>query len=290
VAIDANNNIFVGGVVGYGAVDFGGGPVGGVGMQNGFVLKLNSAGTYVWAKRILGAVVTDASNLRSLAVDSAGDVSAAGYFSGASDFGGGRRTCANGSGEMFVAKYAGANGAYRWDKTVDSTGFSGGYGVAADPNNGDLVVTGPFSGTADFGTGSISTSGGTAIFVARFSGSGGSIWTKSYGGSPSCTDVGSGVAIDAVGRIAVTGQITSMVDFGGGWLIGNGTANYFAVTLTSSGQYLWAKRVLPAIGNAAAFDSSLRLITVGQCGGSVDFGGGTVSLSSAAAFAVSYGP
>src|SRR5439155_25333264 len=116
VAIDANNNIFVGGVVGYGAVDFGGGLVSGVGMQNGFVLKLNSAGTYVWAKRILGAVVTDAGNLRSLAVDSSGDVIAVGYFSGASDFGGGRRTCANGSGETFVAKYAGANGAYRWDK------------------------------------------------------------------------------------------------------------------------------------------------------------------------------
>src|SRR5207247_1117053 len=135
VAVDANNNIFIGGVVGYGAIDFGGGLVSGVGMQNSFVLKLSANGAYTWARRMTGAVVTDSANLRSLAVDSAGDVIAAGYFSGAIDFGGGRRTCANGSGELFLAKYSGAGGVYRWDKIVQSTRLSGGYGVAADASN-----------------------------------------------------------------------------------------------------------------------------------------------------------
>ena len=62
----------------------------------------------------------------------------AGYFAGTTDFGGGAKASGNPSGDIFVAKYSGANnGAYLWDKTTSSSGYKSAYGVATDPNNGD---------------------------------------------------------------------------------------------------------------------------------------------------------
>lgn len=283
VAVDASDNVFIGGVVGPYPVNFGGGDIAGLGSQNTFVLKLNSAGAYIWAKRLPGGGFGDGNSLNSIAVDRAGDVLIAGYVTGQINFGTGLQS-ANGA---FFAKYSGATGAYQWARAIGSGSASG---VATDPINGDVVFTGSFTGSANFGTGTVSTSGGGAIFVVRYTATGTQVWLNVYGGLPGASDNGSSVAIDSVGRIGVTGQVQSAVDFGGGYLYGSGL-NFFALTLTSSGQYLWAKRVVSAIGHAVAFDSSSNMVTTGWVTDTVDFGGGPVSFSVPAqhGFAVWYG-
>ena len=185
-----------------------------------------------------------------------------------------------------MAKYSGANGSYLWDKVVGGTGFSGAYGLATDPANGDIIVTGTFSSTMDFGTGDISTGGGYAIFVARYTASGSALWVKTYGGDLYSSDSGIGVAVDALGRIGVTGQVQSVVDFGGGFLFGNGSPNFFGLLLDSAGGYIWAKRVNQASGQAVAFRG--RLVLAGLCGGAVDFGGGSVTIPAQAACTIWY--
>jgi hypothetical protein len=291
VAIDQNDNIFIGGVVGYGAVDFGGGALSGTGQQNSFVVKFTASGGYTWGKRFLGAGLYDGNVVKSMTVDRAGDVVMAGYFSGTTDFGGGSKTAVGGA-DTFLCKYSGANGSYQWSKVISSTAWDGCYGVATDPNNGSVVVAGTFGGSIDLGGGWVLANGGSGIYMARYSSTGAYQWGHAYGGDSGFQDSGNGVAVAADGRIALTGQVSSAVDFGGGWTFGNGAPNYFAALYNSAGDYIWAKRVLPAIGQVATFDTSGNLFTAGTCGGVVDFGGGPVSVGGGGkvAFVVSNAP
>jgi len=85
IAVDGSDDIFVGGNFYAGPIDFGGGALYGT-ATDVFLLKLNSAGAYVWAKSYGGV---GEQNLRSLAVDRAGGVIVAGYYAGTANFGAG---------------------------------------------------------------------------------------------------------------------------------------------------------------------------------------------------------
>src|SRR5262249_2351744 len=169
------------------------------------------------------------------------------------------------------------DGHYLWGKVMGSTGVDTAYGVAVDPVSGNVIVTGGYNLTVDFGGGGIPTSGGAAIYVACYNSSGGYLGVNTYGGQTSSSDVGSGVAIDNNGNIVVTGNVQSAVDFGSGWMFGDGAQDYFLLKLGSSGQYQWSKRVNGANGAGVSFDSSWNVLTAGSFGGTVDFGGDTVS-------------
>jgi len=68
------------------------------------------------------------------------------------DLGGGLQANAGGS-DIFVAKYSGLDGSYRWSKTVGSGAWDYGNGVATDPNTGNVIITGTLGGPANFGGG-----------------------------------------------------------------------------------------------------------------------------------------
>jgi hypothetical protein len=85
--------------------------------------------------------------------------------------------------------------------------------VAVD-GSGDVLVTGQFTGSVDFGTGRLTTAGGNDVFVARYSAAGAPLWARRFGGL--ITDVGSGVAVDGSGNVLVTGYFAGTVDFGPG--------------------------------------------------------------------------
>jgi len=230
--------------------------------------------------------------LKSLALDRSGNVAIAGYIFGTTtDLGGGTLTGAGG-GDILLAKYSGADGHYLWGKLIGSTGSDTAFGVAVDPVSGNVLVTGNYNGTVDFGGGGIPTSGGTAIYVACYNSSGGYVWVNTYGGQPSSSDVGTGVAIDGNGNIAITGNVQSAVDFGSGWLFGDGAQDYFLLKLSSSGQYQWGKRANGANGAGVSFDSSKNVLTGGSFGGTLDFGGDSVSTpyGSKSCFSAKYNP
>jgi hypothetical protein len=88
----------------------------------------------------------------------------------------------------------------------------------------------------------------------------------------------------------------SYIDFGGGPLYGDGTLNIFVAKLTTNGAYVWGKRLKSGAtlnyGCAAAFDTSGNLFTGGYFGGTLDFGGGTLTANVSAedGFLVKYAP
>ena len=103
------------------------------------------------------------------------------------DFGGGPLTSAGGP-DVFVAKYTAA-GAPLWARRAGSTG--GDMKAVAVDGQGNVVVTGYFQGTVDFGAGPLTSAGGYDIFVLKYSAAGGLPWAKRFGGSKTTAASGS---------------------------------------------------------------------------------------------------
>lgn len=149
VALDGSGNVVVGGYYNY-WVDFNPGsgtttlPTGG----RGFITKLNSSGSLVWARAL---EANDTTFVYGLDTDTAGSVYATGAFFGTIDFDPGSgvqsRTTAGGP-DIFVVKLTAA-GNYSWAETFGGTGNDYGFGVAVDPT-GVVHLAGGYQNTVDF--------------------------------------------------------------------------------------------------------------------------------------------
>jgi hypothetical protein len=213
VGSDATGNVLVSGHFD-GSVDFGGGllvsPV--LGLLGAFVAKLDQNGAHLWSMSFDGTGVQEA---RAMAVEANGNVLLAGAFSGTLEIGATTLTSTFSSRDIFVAKFS-SSGVPLWSTRMGGDGFSRdtALGVACDAS-GNVVVTGFFEGTADFGGESlVAQPGSSDVFVAQFTPDGAHLWAKAFGST--AADEGRAIAKDADGKVIVAGQIVGTVEFGGG--------------------------------------------------------------------------
>lgn len=272
VAADVSGNVIVSGEF-YGSVDFGGGALTSAGNADIFVAKFGPDGSHAWSNRfgdgeyqLAGAVAADAS----------GSVILTGVFHGTVDFGGGALTSA-GYSDIFVAKF-GSSGSHLWSKRFGDGDYQGALALAVDGSE-NVVVTGYFEGTVDFGSGTPMSAGGSDIFVVKFGPEGAWLWSKRFG-DESYFQTGESVAVDASGNVIVTGYFASAVDFGGGVLTSAGNNDIFVAEFGVEGAHLWSDR----FGDedfqeacAAAVDASGSVIITGWFASAVDFGGGALT-------------
>jgi hypothetical protein len=159
-AVDPAGNVLVTGSW-VGELDLGGGLLTDDRNERLFVGKFSGVdGSYLWSKAPAASEVNTRG--QGVAVDAGGNVLVAGTFynglyGGWVDFGGGPLSCAGGSQNIFVAKFSGLDGSHFWSKGFGS-GTEGGWGqgVATDPS-GNVLVTGEFYGTVDFGGGPLTS-------------------------------------------------------------------------------------------------------------------------------------
>ena len=197
-----------------------------------------------------------------------------------------------GGTDIFLMKYS-ASGAHVWSKRFGGTSDDRGTGVAVS-GTGDVVLTGWFNATADFGGGAQVSTGGADIFLAKYSSAGTHAWSKVFGTSYGFGDLSRGVALDASGNIALTGAILGPVNFGGGALAESGTYDIFAAKFSASGALLWSKRfgvLYDDHGYAVAMDAGGNIIVAGDFYEGVNFGGGALSSPGGInGFLVKFGP
>jgi chitodextrinase len=290
IAVAGNGDVAVTGSFGnFGsAVDFGGGPLTSAGGPDIFVAKYSTDGVHLWS-RGMGGTGQDVG--QSVGVDGGGNVVVTGYFQGTVNFGSGSLTSAGGT-DIFLMKYS-ASGAPVWSKRFGGVSDDRGVAVAVS-GTGDVVATGYWGATADFGGGPVVNTGGADIFLAKYSSTGAYAWSKVWGTSYGYGDVPHGVALDASGNIALTGSLLGPLDFGGGPLAESGSYDIFAAKFSASGAHLWSKRfgvLYDDSGDAIAMDTGGNVIVVGDFNAGVDFGGGELlSPGGESGFLARFGP
>lgn len=227
----------------------------------------------LWAASAGGSMFSGGSGV---AVDAAGNVYVTGRFTDFCTF---RDVLISlGYGDAFVAKYS-SSGDALWGTSVGGPGWDHGRAIAVD-GAGNVFVTGTFEGTANFAWTTLTSAGGTDVFVAKYDSLGDLIWARRAGG-PS-NDGGRGIAVDGVGNVYVTGAYWHEAVFGAVSLEGAGSGDIFVAKYDTHGNVLWAKRAGgPASdeGLAVAADGAGSVYVTGWCGKEAGFG--PIALSSA---------
>jgi hypothetical protein len=151
-------------------------------------------------------------------VDVTGKVLLTGRFWGTVNFGGGPLTT-NNLGAAFLVKFSSSMN-HRWSQSFNR---AVGQSVAADGE--DVLLTGYFKGTVDFGGGPRTSAGKEDIFLAKFERTGDHLWSQSFGDS--AKQASYSVAVDESENALLTGFMEGAVDFGGGPLTSTGMADIF---------------------------------------------------------------
>lgn len=219
------------------------------------------AQTVQWAKKAGGNPFDRG---YGIATDAAGNSYTTGYFRGTVAFGS-TTLISSGGDDIYVAKLDAA-GNFLWATKAGGTGsLDGGYAIAIDAA-GNSYVTGWFSGTAAFGSTTLTTVGNVDVFIAKLDPAGNFLWAHGFGGDAG--DVGHGIATDAAGNSYVTGSFSGTVVLGGTTLATTSN-DVFITKLDTEGNYLWATKAEGAAaetGYAIAIDASGNSYVTGQFG------------------------
>ncbi len=179
------------------------------GQIDAFIAKYNPDGSIGWVKAI-GGLTNDEGN--GIAIDPTGYLIVTGEFSGTVDFGGTTLSTKGGNYDMFVAKFL-PDGTLVWVRQAGGVNSTIGKSISADAS-GNIYVTGSLSGTADFGTQTLTTAGGLDAFVAKYASDGTFQWAQRAGGQ-SGDDQGDAITVDRFGNIYCTGFTRGDADFSG---------------------------------------------------------------------------
>jgi len=228
----------------------------------------------------LGGTGTD--RLWDLATDAAGNSYVVGEFTGASSFGSKNLTSAGGT-DVFVAKLN-PNGQVLWATRAGGTGTDLGHTVTVD-SAGNVVVGGYFSGTAKFGNKTLASSGGTDAFVAKFTGTNGTVqWANKVGGSGQ--DRALAVEVDTSDNIYVSGGLNGATFvYAEGLNSQYGSTQLFVNKYKANGSQQWTKTVSGNMAKASfeglAVDNSGGVYVAGAFSGTANFTTGALSSTSA---------
>ena len=205
--------------------------------QDIFVVKMNNNGDIQWSATAGSS--KDDESCNDIEVDSAGNVFAIGEFNASSTASFGSHAL-TGSGEtdIWVAKLS-SSGAWQW--ATSAGGSSNDYGTALVNTGTDLMGTGTFTGTADFGTNQIQAIGQADLWVAHISTSGG--WSNANQAGATGGLVQAFGIVEDNGTAYMAGELVGNANFGS--VQANSSNNgqdktVVVAALSSANQWLWA--------------------------------------------------
>lgn len=272
VAADAAGGAFLAVTVS-GTIDVGGVSATSAGGADVVVARVAPDGTTGWVRTAGDA---DYQYPYGLAITPAGDPVVAGTFGGTLALDGVSMTASDMTADVFVLKLASADGTALWGAQLLGS-YPEVTAVTAAPD-GDVLVTGSFTGDLTMGNQTVTSLGDSDAFLVKLNGQTGALrWLLSFGGYGS--DRATGVAADPSGGIALTGLFTEEVSFGGETLITPSEEAFFLARLGADGAVLSAAQFGGGFGGAnrmvVAADSQGDLALAGFFTGSLSFGGDT---------------
>ncbi|MGA9378170.1 MAG: SBBP repeat-containing protein, partial [Phormidium sp.] len=211
----------------------------------------------IWAKGF-GGTGHDAGN--DIVTDSSSNITyiyTTGTFYDSATFGIMTLT-SQGSGDIFVTKQD-RYGNVAWAKSFGGGQRDMGLSIVTD-SSGNLYTTGSFGGTATFGNTTLTSQGGTDIFVTKLDNSGNVAWAKSFGDTNN--DTSYSIASDSSGNLYTTGGFQGSATFGNTTLTSKGSDDIFVTKLDSRGNVAWAK----SFGGAGTGSDDGRSISTDNSG------------------------
>ncbi len=252
-----------------------------------FVLKLDSAGNFIWAKQI-GNALSDTGY--GLHVSSHGGVYVTGLYGWDADFNpnaGVDTIVGFGNWDAFILKLDTA-GNYVWAKGFGGPNDDRGFAVTTDASE-NVYATGHFTGTVDFDPSpavhTLTTPAyAYGVYLLKLDALGNYLWAKCVSGNAGGEREGTGIALDASNNIYTTGHFTDTVDFNpspapadtfflsttGAW----SNTDAFILKTDSSGNFLWAVSMgVGGVdrGKGIVVDASNNVYSTGYYAGTVDF-------------------
>lgn len=215
LTIDASGNSFATGYYA-GTVDFDPGPsIFNMTSTNGdlFVLKLNSAGNFVFSKDIGGSAIAIGLDIT---LDVSGNIYTTGEFQGTIDFDPSASSftlSANGNYDVLISKLD-AIGNFVWAKSFGGTFLEKGNSIRTDVL-GNVYTGGFYNLSCDFdpgpGTFSLTSTGGADAFISKLDAFGNFIWAESFGGTTG--DFINCISLNGLGYIYSVGHYNGTSDF-----------------------------------------------------------------------------
>jgi hypothetical protein len=250
ISIDANGYLYITGHFESSTITFDGITLTNADVTNGsddiFIVKYNSSGSVVWAKREGG---TDYESGMSIAVGNNGNnLCITGYFRADSINIGGITLINHSSGfnDIYIAKYDTA-GNIIWAKNAGGIYNDISSGLTVD-SNGNMLLTGYFSSpTIMFGGTSLINHGNNDVFISKYDPSGNVIWAESAGALDD--DRSFHISVDANSNSYITGYYKSTsISFDTITLINTtpGIGDIFITKYDSSGNAQWAETAVGA--------------------------------------------
>jgi hypothetical protein len=266
LGVDAAGNSYA---VGFftGKAQFGSTTLTSRGRSDLFAAKLSAAGNWDWAVAV-GSAGSD--NATGITIDAAGRIFVTGSFSSQASFG---PTTLRSQGEMdvFVAQLN-PEGKWLWATSAGGRGLDRACALTTS-STGELLVSGQFAETADFGSSKLASNGSSDAFVARLTRAGVWQWATSAGGSDN--DEATALATNPAGEIYVTGYFSNTVAFGTSVLKGSGMDDAFVGKLSSAGRWQWAtagSSSNTSYGKGITADPAGGVFITGSFNGSAAFG------------------
>ncbi|TPE42586.1 T9SS type B sorting domain-containing protein [Pontibacter mangrovi] len=199
------------------------------GKQDIFLVAYSSAGVLRWAKK---AGDSNADEVTSLAIDGAGNLYLGGNFTRSTSFGGISISGNGNSQDIFLAKYT-STGTSVWAKAAGGKNLDELGDIHAD-TNGNLYLTGSYSGAVTLAGMPLKEFGGLDIFAAHYLSDGTAQWA--IGAGSAVDDRGLGISSDAGRNVYVTGYFQGNTTNFGGIVIPN-----------RGGEEIFVSKLIPAL-------------------------------------------
>jgi hypothetical protein len=203
-----------------------------------YLAKFNDMGSLQWVKSL--NATNQIFEVGGIAADASGNVVVASSFNDNLVIGS-TTLVSNGGYDFFIAKFS-PDGTPLFAKSFGGTSTDYARSLAVDPQN-NILVTGCFTNTVNFGGTSLTSLGGRDVFIAKYDPNGNSVWAKQASGASS--EQGFAVTTDNSGNVFVSGlTYSSSMTFGTIVVDYISSNNMFLAKYSASGTPLWAHGIM----------------------------------------------
>jgi len=270
IAVDAAGNSYFSGSFS-GTANFSGQNQTSSGGNDIFIAKYNTSGSRVWVRKAGG---NKDDRGRDITLDGAGNLYLTASYTQSANFSG--TNISDATGSLYSAALVKYNnsGNLLWVRSIggccDTTRA---YGPSVDEFN-NVYFTGYFTNQVKFGSITLTGSGNTDAFIAKYDPNGNVLWAKKYAGI--YEDFGNGSAVDQRRQLVYfTGMFDYRADFDTINVYSAGNRDMWLAAVDYSGNIQWLKTAGGPgrdAGYAVAVDTSGNIYPTGFCNDTANFG------------------